>query len=125
MTRADKCLALGILLLAVLSAAAGWYRFSLSRTSSAGAVIKAEGKIVRRIDLTHRGGHATFSIPGRLGPATVEVAGGRIRIVEAPCPGRICIHRGWIEKPGEAIACIPGEILIQVEGSAAVDAVTR
>lgn len=68
-----------------------------------------------------------LSLQGKIGPATVEVGGGRIRMLEAPCPDKICIRRGWIEKTGDSIICIPNEIHIFIQGKSAapVDALTR
>jgi hypothetical protein len=53
------------------------------------------------------------------------VEGKRIRMKEANCPDKICVRQGWIEKPGDSIVCIPGEIIIRIEGAAPLDAVTR
>lgn len=127
MTRADRYLAAGILLIAILSVAIFYFRSSLSsgKASSVGAVISAQGEIVRKIDLSPGGGKTTFLVSGRLGPATVAVEGRRIRVLDAPCPERICVKQGWIENPGESIVCIPGETVIHIEGAAPVDAVTR
>lgn len=113
--------------MAILAIGTPWLHSSLfpRGVSSTLAVIKACGKTVRKIDLPDKGRNSTFIVHGRLGPATVEVAGKRIRMKEAPCPGHICVRQGWIENAGEAIVCIPGEILVRIEGTAPVDAVTR
>ena len=127
MTRGDKLLAVGILLTAILAIAFPRLHSSLFpvATSSTRAVIKAQGKIVREVDLSDRGGRSIFVVNGRVGPSTLEVEGKRIRMKEANCPDKICVRQGWIENPGESIVCIPGEILIRIEGMAPVDAVTR
>lgn len=124
MTRADKYLAAGILFISILAVALFYYRSSLSPNRASQAVIKANGEVVGRIDLSS-GEKRTFTVAGRLGPATVEVAGKRIRMLEAPCPEKICVKQGWIGNPGESIVCIPGETLIHIEGAAPLDAVTR
>jgi hypothetical protein len=127
MTRGDKCLAAGIMLAAILAIAFPRLHSSLfpMATSSARAVIKAQGKIDQEVDLSDRGGRSTFVVNGRVGPSTLEVEGKRIRMKEANCPDKICVRQGWIEKPGDSIVCIPGEIIIRIEGAAPVDAVTR
>jgi len=127
MTRGDKLLAVGILLTAILAIAFPRLHSSLFpvATSSTRAVIKAQGKIVREVDLSDRGGRSIFVVNGRVGPSTLEVEGKRIRMKEANCPDKICVRQGWIENPGESIVCIPGEILIRIEGTAPLDAVTR
>jgi len=127
MTRADKLLTVGVLLAAVLVTAAMFCRSTLFShpTLAPRAVISARGKVVRVVDLAAGKGSTTFTVVGREGPALVEAAGNRIRMAEAPCARHICTARGWIGKPGEAVVCVPGEILIQIEGAAPVDAVTR
>jgi len=126
MTRADKILLAGLLLIALLSVAALYSRFSIfpAKIESIQAVITAQGKLVRKIDLAE-GGKSSFVIQGRIGPSTVETDGARIRMLEAPCAGQICVKEGWIGRPGQTIVCIPGEILIRIEGTAEVDAITR
>jgi hypothetical protein len=127
MTRADKLLIAVILCATVLVTAAMFSRSAVSPHTrlAARAVISAQGKVVRVVDLAAGRDVTTFTVIGRGGPALVEVAGNRIRLAEAPCPRQICVARGWIDKPGESIVCIPGEILIHVEGTAPVDAVTQ
>jgi hypothetical protein len=127
MTKGDKFLIAGVLLAAILVTAALFGRSAVSSHTmlACRAVISAEGKVVRIIDLAAGGRTTTFTVTGRGGPALVEVAGKRIRIAEAPCPRHICVAHGWIENPGESIVCVPGEILIRIEGTAPVDAVTQ
>jgi hypothetical protein len=44
---------------------------------------------------------------------------------EANCPEQICVKQSWIQAPGSTIVCLPGEIIIHIDGLAPVDAVTR
>ena len=55
-----------------------------------------------------------FSIPGRMGPVTVEVAGGRACIARSPCPGQDCVRAGWIGSGGQSSVCMPSGVLIRV-----------
>lgn len=123
MTRADKILLAGLLLLALVCAGALYVPHLLpGRTQEARAVLSIGGKVVRTVELP---GSGSFQLQGRSGPATVEVAGKRIRMQEAHCPGGHCLRQGWIEQPGESIVCVPGQIVIRIEGAAVLDAVTR
>ncbi len=126
MTRGDKFLMAGLLLISLFSLAllyCRFYSFSGS-TKAVNAVISVKGTVVRKISLPVEN-HVTFTVQGRVGPSVVEVDGWRLRMQEAPCPGRVCVNQGWIEHAGESIICIPGEIVIRIEGTAPVDAVTR
>lgn len=126
MTRGDKLLLAGLLLLSLLAMATLYSRFSPFSGSAQAvqAVISVQGTVIRRIPLLPES-RSTFVVQGRLGPSTIEVQGGRVRMQEAPCAGRICVNQGWIRHPGQSVVCIPGEILIRIEGAAALDAVTR
>jgi hypothetical protein len=68
----------------------------------------------------------TVEVPGPLGTTVVEVADGRASVVESPCPGKLCIAMGRIDKPGRSVVCIPNEVVVAIEGrSGRADAVTR
>lgn len=127
MTRSDKVLIAAVLLCALAGMVMIYRHFftSTEQLSPAQATIKAEGKVLRTIDLDPAGGNEIIQIAGRLGPATVEVAAGKIRMREANCPEQICVKQSWIQSPGSTIVCLPGEIIIHVDGPAPVDAVTR
>jgi len=127
MTRADKLLIVAILLCALFGLAKIYRHFftPLDQLFPAQATITAEGNVVRTIDLDPAGGKLTLQVSGRLGPATVEVDRGKVRMLAANCPNQICVKQGWIQNPGASIVCLPGEIIIHLDGPATVDAVTR
>jgi hypothetical protein len=126
MTRGDKFLLAGLLCMALLSTVALYGHFSLfpGKAESVRAAISVHGKVVKLIDLP-TSARSSFVLQGRSGAVTVEVDGARVRMLEASCPGSVCVRQGWIEHPGQSIVCIPGEILIRIEGTAPLDAVTR
>jgi hypothetical protein len=127
MTRADKFLTAAILLCALFGLAKICRHFitPTDQLFPAQATIIADGNVVRTIALDPSAAKQTLKISGRLGPATVEVAGGKIRMLEANCPEQICVKQGWIQDPGASIVCLPGEIVIHLDGQTAVDAITR
>ncbi len=129
MSRADKFLICGILIVATVSAAALFLKDLAQQTASSPryAVIMVQGKRVALLELSQGKARQMLRLQGEIGPATVEVDGSRIRMLDAPCPDGICIRRGWIEKPGDSIICIPNEIhiFIEAKGAAPVDALTR
>jgi hypothetical protein len=55
-------------------------------------------------------------VRGKLGPVTLEVAHGAIRVKEAGCPHRICVAMGAKHRPGEILVCAPNELLVRLEG---------
>lgn len=126
MNRCDKFLLAGILLTSLLMLAALYGRFSryAPPLKATEAVVIVRGTIIRRIPLPSAGKNS-FAVQGESGAATVEIEGTRVRMREALCPGQVCVKQGWISHPGQTVACIPGRILIRIEGTAALDAVTR
>ena len=63
-------------------------------------------------------------IEGRLGRSVIEIACGRVRFVESPCPHHLCMRRGWIHRCGDWIACVPNGILVSISGKTDFDAIT-
>lgn len=42
---------------------------------------------------------------------------GRVRINEADCPDQVCVMTGWLRRNGQISACVPGHVLLKIEGS--------
>ena len=69
----------------------------------------------------------TISVAGPRGNTIVEIFGRRVRIVDSPCPGKLCVKQGWIQKG--SLVCLPNSVTVLVEGSDTspeeIDAITR
>ncbi|MEO0293854.1 MAG: NusG domain II-containing protein [candidate division WOR-3 bacterium] len=63
-------------------------------------------------------------IKGKIGYAKVIIKDGKARILDAPCPLKICEKKGWISKKGESIICIPNRVVIKITGKE-YDAITE
>ena len=77
------------------------------------ALIKINGTIVRKVDLT---AEEIFTIEAHGGKNIVEIKNGAISVIEADCPDKICMKRGAIINPSEVIACVPHKVLIEIAG---------
>jgi hypothetical protein len=63
--------------------------------------------------------HVRVTLPR--GEAVLEIEDGKIRVLPMPretCPLQICSSVGWIEKPGQAIVCLPNRMIITISGEA-------
>lgn len=49
--------------------------------------------------------------------AEFEVKDGRIRLIKASCPDKICEKTGYIGSSGQSIICVPNKIAVAVVGS--------
>jgi len=68
----------------------------------------------------------TLVVEGARGPVTVEVRDGAVRVVDAPCPDKLCVRQGSVSSAGSALVCVPGGVSLRVGGgSGALDAIVR
>ena len=128
MSKADKYLIAVTLFVALLSSFLlyAWSSSQQQRGGAAHAIVKIQGKPALAIDLSDEAASAKYTLKGKIGLAIVEIKGKRIRMLEAPCPDKICIKQGWIHKAGDTIICIPNQIYIFIEdGDTALDAVSK
>lgn len=104
-----------LLILAIAAAAVGasYGAFWSDRSAGDRAVISVGHEVVTRLPLSVEG---RFPIDGIAGESVLEVRDGRVRFVESPCPGRYCIHTGWISLTGQVAACLPNGVVVEVEG---------
>lgn len=111
------------MLFAVLAVCAAALLLLRSRVSERNtAVIYRDGELVEKIDLNL----VTQSREIDLGGNVVLVEPGRISVIEADCPDKLCVRQGKIGGGG-MIGCLPNKILISIESGAGseADAVVR
>lgn len=97
-----------ILLIAV--AAAGIIGLSGAGKAGDTAVVRLSGSVVRRVDL---GVDQSF----RVGDVQLQVHDGAIAFIASDCPGKECIHAGWLKSPGSSAACLPNYVSVTVEAA--------
>ena len=89
---------------------------------SSQAQIYLNGKCIRTVDLTK---DQTFTVSDRY-QNIIEVAGGKISVIESDCPGRDCVHSGSISSLGRVLVCLPNGMEIRItDGQSDVDFVVR
>lgn len=101
-----------------------------ARTGGKGqaAVVEVNGKEVMRVALSESTRKKIITVHGWHGTNTVEFDHGRVRVREATCRDKICIGRGLVGSPGDAIVCLPNRVVIRVTGTrqkGKVDTVTE
>ncbi len=55
-------------------------------------------------------------IEGGSGYLFVKISGYRARVTEADCPDQICVHTGWLTRPGNRSICVPRQIVVELVG---------
>ena len=63
----------------------------------------------------------TLEVQGPLGTTTVEISPGSVRVLDSPCPEKICVKTGSISRPGQTIACLPNRVFVVIRGASGDD----
>ncbi|MCL1987829.1 MAG: NusG domain II-containing protein [Firmicutes bacterium] len=53
-----------------------------------------------------------------------EIRNGEIAFVQSDCPDQICVHAGFLSRPGQTAACLPNGLIMFIisgDGEVAVD----
>ena len=104
--------------LAVCTAAA----YAVGGAAQSGTVqIWQDGRLVRELPLEKD----AETVVGGEYTNTVTVAGGRVSISDSDCPGRDCVHSGWISSAGRSVVCLPNRVEVRVTGESDVDFTVR
>jgi len=61
-------------------------------------------------------GITTIRIAGDIGDSVIELASQGVRVVDAPCHGKYCVHSGLHRRAGEMIVCLPNRITVRIAG---------
>jgi hypothetical protein len=56
---------------------------------------------------------------GPIGVTRILIESGQARIVDSPCPDKLCVHMGNLSKPGQWAACMPNRVFVRIGGVAA------
>ena len=69
--------------------------------------------LIARLDLQE---DRKLTVTGPLGETEIEVRDGRVRVVRSPGWRQLCVRRGWISRPGEALICLPNRVIVEIPG---------
>lgn len=50
------------------------------------------------------------------GTNRVIIKDKRVCVIEASCPDKVCIHKGWIQHTGENVVCLPNHMIARIIG---------
>ena len=48
----------------------------------------------------------------------IEVAAGKARVTDSLCRDKLCVHAGWLERPGDVAVCLPQRVIVEIRGAA-------
>jgi len=111
-----------IFLVILIAGVCAYIIFQTGNKADAEAVITLKGEVIHRISLSDVKESYTIDVEG----STVLVEKGRICMLEADCPDRLCVKSGYTSGPSKPIVCLPKQIVINItSASDGVDAVAR
>ncbi|MDX8409674.1 MAG: NusG domain II-containing protein [Mariprofundales bacterium] len=113
-TRVDRWL-LGLVLLAI---AGGWW---LSPQLLAGTPRSVEifhgSRQVASYPWPQQGDRTTtIRIAGDIGDSVIALSPQGVRVMDAPCDSKYCVHSGLHHRAGEMIVCLPNKVSVLIAG---------
>jgi hypothetical protein len=79
------------------------------------AVISVDGKPYKTVSFDKNQAE-TIDIKSELGTNIIKIENNKIGVVDADCPDKVCIHDGFVEKPGQMLVCLPNKVVIEIKG---------
>ena len=116
-----KQAAAGILLAVILAAVLGCLWLLPKREGSAVQIVQ-DGEVLYTFNLADMEDQ-TFDVEYEGRTNTIQIEGGRIRVLEAECPDQTCVQSGEVYGAGRAILCLPNRAAVELAGPDAADAV--
>ena len=112
MRKNDLYLVLSLLLLA---AALHFYLTTRPASGQISFQIQQDDRIVQTIKHSALTNTGQFSVRTGNGNVHIEIDPAKgARIIESPCPDKLCMHQGYINKSGQTILCLPEKVLVTV-----------
>jgi hypothetical protein len=93
--------------------------FSLPTVLGRGSTVFVEmkGMMMYKGDLAE---NRKVTVRGAHGDVRIQIKDGKVGVLFAECPNKICVRTGWRSRSGESIICVPNAVLIRIEGESNV-----
>lgn len=113
-----------LVLLCAVCTAVWIFRINAANSGSV-AVIKQDGVVVRVIDLSSVAEAEEFVLESGGGYNKIRAERGKIAVIDADCPDRICVKQGYIHSKAVPIVCLPHKLSVVItDGEEEIDAVS-
>ena len=81
------------------------------------AKIYQNGELIRQIEIDKLAEPIEFEITDESEHSNlVRAEHGKIRMVSADCPDKVCVNQGWIDSGIVPIVCLPNKVTIEITG---------
>ena len=76
--------------------------------------VYVDNKLKKTFNLNN---NSRYLIDTKKGYNLLIIKDGKARIVDADCPNKICVDKGFISKNDESIICLPHNVVVTVESN--------
>lgn len=104
-----------ILIVIALGSSAIPYINSHKSYNSKYVEIEVKGKLFKKLPLDNNSSEK-ITVETDLGTNVIEISNGKVRVIDADCPDKICIQDGAISTPGSMLVCLPHKVVVQIKG---------
>lgn len=117
MSKGKVCTAIAFLLIIAVSLAVIAIRNNKTMINKT-ARIYQNGALIREIRLDDIFEPVEFEISDNDGHTnTIRAEQGRICMLHANCPDKVCVEQGWIDNGVLPIVCLPNKVTIEITGA--------
>lgn len=124
MKRGDRAMLVTLMVTLVVSSVVWGIRSMTAAPDVMSADIIQDGKLLQRVLLKKGDPAREFVIEYKGGLNRLKAEDGKIAVIEADCPDKDCVKRGWLKRPGDSAICLPHRLVIRLTGESEVDGVT-
>ena len=111
----QKTICILIVVMIIFAAIFSLFIVKGERISNGVACIYSDGKLIKTIKLSPEDDYS-FDIKNNNGHInTVIVKSGKIGVLSADCPDKICVNTPHISDGLQPIVCVPNHLVIQIE----------
>ncbi len=91
-----------------------FYYHNLASSGEPFVSISVNSEEYEIIPLTEANNNFRREIKGANGLTVIEILDQRVRVISSACPDKLCVHSGWIDKPGQILVCLPNKVVVRI-----------
>lgn len=111
----QKTICILIVVMIIFAAILGLFIVKGEKILNGVACIYSEGKLIKTIKLSPEDDYSFEIINSDGNVNTIIVKGGKIGVLSADCPDKICVNTAHISDGLQPIVCVPNHLVIQIE----------
>lgn len=116
MKKLDYIVIIGLIVVSLLSSGVILYISAQKKYQSEYVEISVNGKLYKKVSFNNST-EEIIDVKTELGENIVKISKGKVQILDADCPDKICVKDGYIEEPGELLVCLPHKVIVEIKGT--------